>query len=256
MTFNQEDGTRRWDENAECWHRSFGERDPNRRDLLDPIILEVLGDIKGKQILDAGCGDGYLSRKLARRGASVTGVEISSKMLAFAAEEEKREPLAIEYHCASCSSLPFLSSSSFDATVTNNVIQDMDDYHGAFTEFSRLLKPGGIYLHIMNHPCFMTPVWGWVKDDQGKKLYRKVDHYFQRGPFLCPWGPSSGMQPTVYWHRTLADIVNRLISCGFVIKRIMEPEAPECWKTEHPGRMDSARIPDFLILVCEKMAGR
>jgi len=79
MTFNQEDGTRRWDDNAECWHRSFGERDPNRRDLLDPIILEVLGNIKGKQILDAGCGDGYLSRKLARRGASVTGVEISHR---------------------------------------------------------------------------------------------------------------------------------------------------------------------------------
>jgi hypothetical protein len=64
------------------------------------------------------------------------------------------------------------------------------------------------------------------------------------------------MQPTVYWHRTLADIVNRLISCQFRISRIIEPEAPVCWKEEHPERMDGARIPDFLILVCEKMAGR
>lgn len=256
MTFNQEDGTRCWDDNAENWHRFYGENDLNRCDLLDPIILEVLRDVKGKRIMDAGCGDGYLSRKLAKLGASVTGVEISYKMLSFAVEEQKRTPLAIDYHCASCSSLPFLSASTFDVIVTNNVIQDMADYQDAFREFSRLLKSGGMYLHIMNHPCFMTPVWGWERDDDGKKLYRKVDHYFKRGPFLCPWGPKSCMQPTVYWHRTLGDIMNELISCEFRINRVIEPEAPECWKAEHPERMDGSRIPDFLILVCERTTSR
>jgi len=52
-----------------------GENDLNRCDLLDPVILQILEDVKGKTILDAGCGDGYLSRKLARLGASVTGVD-------------------------------------------------------------------------------------------------------------------------------------------------------------------------------------
>jgi 2-polyprenyl-3-methyl-5-hydroxy-6-metoxy-1,4-benzoquinol methylase len=148
MTFSQEDGTKRWDNNAEQWHRLLGENDLNRRDLLDPIILQVLGDIKGKQILDAGCGDGYLCRKLARLGASITGVELSKKMLGFALEEQKRVPLTISYHHGNCSSLPFLIASNFDAIVTNNVIQDMVDYQGAFREFSRLLRPGGTYLHI------------------------------------------------------------------------------------------------------------
>ena len=73
---------------------------------------------------------------------------------------------------------------------------------------------GGTYLHIANHPCFMTPVWGWVRDEEGRRLHRKVDHYFQRGPFLCPWGAKSGMEPTVYWHRTLGDIMNQLIRWG------------------------------------------
>jgi ubiquinone/menaquinone biosynthesis C-methylase UbiE len=252
MRFYQNDGTERWDNNAEQWHRSFGEKDLNRRDLLDPLILQILGDVRGKQILDAGCGDGYLCRRLASLGATITGVEISQKMLGFALEEQKRAPLAINYHQADCSSLPFIMGSTFDAVVTNNVIQDMDDYHGAFREFSRLVKPGGIYLHIENHPCFMTPVWGWARGDNGEKLYRKVDYYFKRGPFLCPWGPGSGMQPTVYWHRTLGDIVNELISCEFHIKRLIEPEPPESWKTAHNERMDGARIPDFIVLVCEK----
>ena len=77
MNLDQNQGTRIWDRNAEEWHRSYGERDPNRGDLLDPLILDLLGEVKGKRILDAGCGDGYLSRKLARLGAKVTGVEIS-----------------------------------------------------------------------------------------------------------------------------------------------------------------------------------
>lgn len=256
MTLSQEDGTKCWDNNAEQWHRLFGENDPNRRDLLDPIILQVLGDVLGRRILDAGCGDGYLSRKLARLGASITGIEISQKMLGFAIKEQNKEPLTISYHRANCSALPFLLASTFDAVVTNNVIQDMADYQGAFREFSRLLKPDGTYLHIANHPCFMTPVWGWVRDDSGKRLYRKVDYYFKRGPFLCQWGPSSGMQPTVYWHRTLGDTMNELISCGFRIERVIEPEPPESWKIEHFDRMDGARIPDFLVLVCKRTDNR
>lgn len=254
MTFGQDDGTKRWDDNAEQWHKSFGENDLNRRDILDPLILEIVGDVKGKTILDAGCGDGYLCRKLARLGASVTGVELSKKMLWFAIEELETAPLTISYHNASCSSLPFLMASTFDFVVTNNVIQDMADFKGAFKEFSRLLKPGGIYLHIANHPCFMTPVWGWVRDDKGERLYRKVDYYFKRGPFLCPWGPRSGMEPTVYWHRTLGDIMNELLSCGFSIRKVIEPEPPEVWKHEHQERMDGARIPDFLVFVCDKTA--
>jgi ubiquinone/menaquinone biosynthesis C-methylase UbiE len=252
MTFDQNDSIQRWDNNAETWHRSFGEKDLNRRDLLDPIILQVLGDVKGKHVLDAGCGDGYLSRKLARLGAVVTGVECSQKMLDFAIDEEKKEPLKINYNQADCSSLPFLSACTFDIVVTNNVIQDVANYQEAFKEFSRLLKSGGIYLHIENHPCFMTPVFGWVRNDKGEKLYRKVDQYFKRGPFLTPWGRNSGMEPTVYWHRTLGDLMNSLIAHDFRISQVIEPEPPASWVTNHPEMMDAGRIPDFIVLVCRK----
>jgi ubiquinone/menaquinone biosynthesis C-methylase UbiE len=251
MTFNQKDGTERWDNNAESWHRLYGEKDPNRCDLLDPIILEVLGDIKNKKVLDAGCGDGYLSRKLAKLGAKVTGVEISQKMLDYALKEQKQNRSPINYNQADCTSMAFLPDKSFDIVITNNVIQDVAEYHSAFKEFSRVLKPGGTYLHIENHPCFATPVWGWVKDEKGIKLYKKVDHYFKRGPFLMLWDARNGIE-SVYWHRTLGDIMNSIIENGFSIRRVIEPEPPEIWKTTHPNFMDSARIPDFIVIVCQK----
>jgi len=252
MTFTQHDGTERWDRNAEQWHRNYGENDPSRRHLLDPIIMEVLGDVSGKRILDAGCGDGYLSRKLARLGAVLTGVEFSPAMLAYALEEHSRDNFPVTYYHGDITSMPFLTGGSFDVVVTNNVIQDVADYQAVFREFNRVLKAGGIYLHIENHPCYITPVFGWVRDGSGNKLYRKVDRYFERGPFLTPWGPKSGMEPSVYWHRTLGDIMNYLISTGFRIMRVIEPEPTESAREACPSLVDNNRVPDFLVLVCRR----
>lgn len=112
MPYTQDDSTDSWNRNADIWHQNFGRNDPNRRDLLDPIILDALGDVGGKRILDAGCGDGYLSRKLAELGAVVTAVEASSQMLAFALAEEECEPMSITYHNGDIAHLPFLADRS------------------------------------------------------------------------------------------------------------------------------------------------
>lgn len=253
IDYRQSDGTERWDRNAASWHQFFGANDPSRKYLLDPIILQVLGDVSGKRVLDAGCGEGYLCRKLAKLGAIVTGVELSPKMLSFALDEQEREPLDITYHHASISSLPFLADRSFDIIITNNVIQDVEDYQAAFSEFSRLLRPGGTYLHIANHPCFMTPGWGWERDATGQRLHWKIDHYFRRGPFTTPWRPETGMEPTIYWHRTLGDIINSLIAHGFHIRQLIEPEPPESLRNLNPQAYESdSRKPDFLVIVCRQ----
>ena len=251
MTYTQSDATERWNQNADAWHRVMGEHDPNRKDLLDPLILRLLGDLPGKEVLDAGCGDGYLARKLARLGATVTGVEAARSMLAFALEEQQQEPLSITYNLGDVTSMPFLADRRFDVVVTNNVIQDVEDFQGAFREFNRVLRPGGTYLHIENHPCYSLQGTGWVRDAQGEQLYRKVDYYFNRSPFIGRWSAESGIQGIVQWHRTLGDIVNSLISAGFTIAQLIEPEPPESWR-DNPRINDAFRIPDFIALLCKK----
>lgn len=110
-----------------------------------------------------------------------------------------------------------------------------------------------MYLQIVNHPCIATPVWGWERDASGKRLYWKVDYYFKRGPFPVKWPSETGMEPTIYWHRTLGDLVEGLLSCGFRITRLIEPEPPESWLTLHPERYESdSRKPDFLVLICNR----
>ena len=251
MAFNQTEATTRWNSNAEAWHRVFGENDVNRRDLLDPLILELLGELKNQRVLDAGCGDGYLSRKLARQGASVTGVEVAEAMLKFAVADEARNSLGIVYYHGSICAMPFLPSESFDTAITNNVMQDVEDHRAAVSELARVLKPRGMYLHVINHPCFAMPGTGWVRDEKGTRLYRKVDYYFKRGPFLAEWRTAAGMEPTVTWHRTVGDVINVLIGAGLSIAQVIEPEPPESWR-DNPRINDAFRIPDFLVLVCRK----
>jgi SAM-dependent methyltransferase len=146
--------------------------------------------------------------------------------------------------------MPFFADGSFDTVITNNVIQDTEDYRGAFCEFSRLLRPGGTYIHIENHPCFATPGCGWQRDDQGTRLHWKTDFYFARDQWLVDWRTETGMEPTISWHRTLGDIINALIGFGFRIERLVEPEPPEFWKITRPEAYESdRRKPDFIVVV-------
>jgi SAM-dependent methyltransferase len=68
------------------------EGDFGRRALLNPAIFRLLGDVRGQTILDAGCGNGYLSRLLADRGGTVVGVESADVPYRYATTQERSPP--------------------------------------------------------------------------------------------------------------------------------------------------------------------
>ena len=250
----------------------FGENDaPNRRtDLLDPSDPRPLGRLSDgtrrwypfalsleSESLIAGnpAVTGTSRASFSAGGAIVTGVEAATEMLALATRLESKTQPAISYHLGSVSSMEFLADGVFDAVITNNVIQDVEKFQDAFREFNRVLRLDGEYIHVENHPCFSLSGAGWVRDAQGNRLYRKVDYYFNREPFLSQWRSDSGMEPAVTWHRTLGDIMNSLISVGFQITRVIEPEPPEFWR-DNERQNDAFRIPEFLALVCKKLGNQ
>ena len=74
-----------WDENAEQWHKDVNAGvDIYREFFTWPAFEAFIGDVSGKHILDMGCGEGNNTRKLARAGAHMSGLDVSAKMLAFA----------------------------------------------------------------------------------------------------------------------------------------------------------------------------
>ena len=142
---------------------TFGEEgDFARQHLLNPTIFALLGEVAGKQVLDAGCGQGYLCRLLTRKGASVTGVEPTEGSYRAALEREEAEPLGITYLQHDLSAFTSMQN-SFDVVIANMVFMDIPDYTAAMRNCIAALKPGGDFLFSLLHPCFEEPGSEWLR---------------------------------------------------------------------------------------------
>ncbi len=242
-----------WDGAAEWWVSRYTARgDVNREWVVDPILLDYLGNVKGLGVLDAGCGSGYLARLLAQRGARVEGVDLSRKLLAAAEVDEARDPLGIRYRSADLADLSAFASGSFDAVVSNIVLQDVRRFAEAIREIHRVLRPGGRFVFSITHPAFEAPVPGrWVKEPQDTeriedRQYLAVDRYFDR--LAVFWGVQG--HPTVAgFHRPLRDYFEALHASGFLVARLEEPVPGEGALEKHYREFaDLLRVPIFLVV--------
>lgn len=221
---------RAWDANAQRWSELTGDDgDETRRLQTDETVLALLGEVRGMRVLDAGCGTGYLARKLARSGASVTGVDVSERMIDIAREREQREPLGVAYERASIQEATTLAAESFDAAVANFVLMDTPDPEAALREMRRLVKPGGRLVAAMSHPCFACGPGDWqvAAPDSPRIEDRaafRVDNYFVRGPYRSR---SGGMEPVPGFHRPLRDWWKLFRGAGWRVEEVEEPSITE-----------------------------
>jgi SAM-dependent methyltransferase len=253
-TYDSAEAIRRWNLHARQLLQLADfdpeEGDPHRIVLLNPALFTLLPDVQGKRVLDAGCGEGYLCRKLARLGAHVTGVDYSVEMLAMA--RERTDPaLGIRYLHGNCEHMDFLDPGSFDLVVSNMVLMDLADYEAALSSMHRALVDDGILLLSICHPCFTTPDCGWVKDDEGYKLYWKVDRYFIEGAYEQPVPPDAE-EGLILFHRTLSTYLRTLLRMGFTLVDVIEPKPAEEMLAQYPHFRDDVRMSHFIIFKLQK----
>jgi len=105
-------------------------------------VLDTLGPLEGKRVLDAGCGDGAYALEAARRGAAVTGVDLSEDMLAAARKKSADRGIAVDWRQADIQTLPY-PDASFDLAIAITLLCLVPDPRRAVRELSRVLAPGG-----------------------------------------------------------------------------------------------------------------
>ncbi len=225
-----------WNANAEDWHRQVGqEGDLNRRLNSDPVLWSFLGDVRGLTVFDAGCGTGYLSRKLAMAGARVIAVEAADRMIAVA-ERETGASLDVTYRVDSCSELASVADSSIDRIVSNYVLMDLPDLDGAMQAFHRVLKPGGIAVMVFSHSCFPLSQSDEI-DAEGAISLRWTDSYFEDRRVDDPaW--SHFTNRFMWFHRPLRQYWRPFRDAGLAIDDFDEPSPREPF----PSGVDQARI--------------
>jgi ubiquinone/menaquinone biosynthesis C-methylase UbiE len=211
-----------WNRVASDWDTQVGgDGDENRLLNSDPVLWRFAGDVKGLDVIDAGCGTGYLSRKFAERGASVVGIDVSPKMIEIA---RKRVP-GIEFSVDSCSELGTVANSSVDLVVANYVLMDTPDLEGTMRSFYRVLRPGGHAVLVFSHPCFpqglahAAPVPGstqYVWDFSYFEATKRVDP---------PWGHFES--EFIWFHRPLSQYFKAFKRAGFDVAEFEEPRISE-----------------------------
>lgn len=224
MSHGDEEAVREfWDDVASDWRIQVGrEGDVNRRLNSDPVLWSLLGDVAGRRILDAGCGTGYLSRKLSDRGALVTGVDLSAGMIDIA----RADYPDLDFRRESISELPSIEDSAFDAVVSNYVLMDLPDLDGALAALYRVLRPGGIAVLIFSHPCF--PQGRRSESDGGSRATYTWDFpYFEE--LQCvdpPW--KHFRREFIWYHRPLSGYWKAFAAAGFAVDAFEEPRvSPE-----------------------------
>lgn len=219
-----------WDAQSAWYDRLVGEDGSDyHREVLLPGTMELLGNIKGKRILDLGCGQGVLCRLLSTAGATVVGIDLARSLIERARQYEKparSRHIPIDYRVADACRLPAeLRGGDFDAAVSVLAAGNMQDLPGLFEGAAAAVRPGGCFVVIVMHPCFRIPRQSrWEFDEEQKLLFRRVDRYL--GPLSIPILTHPGKQGdtsyTIMFHRPIQDLIGAATPSGWMLDCLEE----------------------------------
>ncbi|MFT4308173.1 MAG: class I SAM-dependent methyltransferase [Candidatus Woesearchaeota archaeon] len=227
----------------DSYAREFSEQRASaslNRLIEEPVVHELVGDVRGVRALDAGCGDGSYARWLAERGARVVALDASGELISIAREKNSHELIEYRVHDLS-EPLPF-EDASFGFVLSTLVTEYIEDLGILFSECSRVLAGGGVLILSCDHPLLS----GIVKNEHGERV---LSDYFARKPRAYSW---FGRSIEVYSH-TLEDLVRSLIDAGFSIDDVCEPRPVHEAREQNPSLFERAdRIPTILVIRASK----
>jgi SAM-dependent methyltransferase len=194
--------------------------DENLRDFTvtwgTGALERLLGQGPG-HCLDLGCGTGLHFNTLLELGWHVTGVDVSSDQLRLAAGRTNER---VQVMRADAAALPF-GDKSFDAVASVFVHTDFDDYAAALGESARVLRPGGRFVHVGLHPCFVGPFSRYRGPDEPPEMhpgYRETDWTTDRP------GLAEGLRRLVgARHLPLAELLDHAVTAGLTLEHFEEP---------------------------------
>jgi len=207
----------------------------------------LLPDLRGKRLLDLGCGFGWHCRYAREQGARfVVGVDLSEKMLARAKADT--DDSAVEYRRCAIEDVDF-HAEQFDVVISSLALHYVGSFDVVCRNVSRWLTTGGAFVFSVEHPVFTAiAAQQWCHGPAGERLHWPIDDYQQEGPRHTKWMSDD----VIKYHRTTATYVNTVIHSGFQITKLLEPAPTTEMLVQRPEWNDECRRPMFVLLSAAK----
>ncbi|WP_339228061.1 methyltransferase domain-containing protein [Oceanobacillus sp. FSL K6-2867] len=215
-----------------------------------PAIKSLMPDLTDKRVLDLGCGTGHFAAYCVENGAaSVLGIDISRNMI----EEAKKRNIhqKIEYICSPIEDVD-LPNKTFDIVISSLAVHYIENYSKLIQKINRVLNENGQFVFSTEHP-FITArkeMNNWVLNENGEKLHWALDNYQEEGRRDHTWY----VDGVVVYHRTISTLINTLISNGFVVERLIEPQAMSEGLEKMPKLINEKRRSSFILLRSKKVS--
>jgi ubiquinone/menaquinone biosynthesis C-methylase UbiE len=193
--------------------------DPYQTQITDPALLGAIGDVTGLHVLDAGCGEGYMARKLDALGAAnVIGIDTCRAFIDAAIEVST--PRCRFIH-ADVAEIP-LPTGYIDLVVVNRLPHGLVNPGQRYVEFARLLRPGGRMVIVGQHPCFYSSRAERSVLSGGDF---SVDDYFDGRVVEQHFNVASKVSPAASVQKlySLEQYIGMITGVGFMITSIREP---------------------------------
>lgn len=197
-----------------------------------PAMIDVIWDVSGMRVIDAGCAGGYYAAALSSRAASVIALDASPEMVGIV--EEKRLPNVHALRHDLSEPLSWVADASIDLIVSSLAMHYLEKWEPTLREFHRVLVPGGRFVMSVHHPAMTDPL---------------VDNYFEVQRVTDTWTIDGVKRDVSFYHRPLSSIVNELTDAGFPVRRVIEPHLEERADASVEEHRLATR-PWFLIVEC------
>ena len=230
------------------------------RNSLTDLEIELLGDVRGRDLLHLQCHFGQDTLSLARMGAAVTGLDLSDVAIEKARELTDRCGLKAQWIRANVLDLQPALEKKFDIVFTSyGTIGWLPDLKGWAANIHRYLKPGGRFVFVEFHPVI------WMFDNE----FKRIEHsYFNRRPIVeMQKGSYADKDAPIEmeahgWNHSLADVIGALLAAGLRLDRFTELDGSphDCFAGTVKGsdglhRINgfAGKLPIVYALVCSKI---
>ena len=179
--------------------------------------LKLLGKLKGKYVLEIGCGGAQCGIAMAKQGAKVIGMDISEQQLKFAKALAEKNKVKIKFYQGDIRKLPQIKSNSQDLVFTAWALLYVDDLKSCFNEVYRVLKKNGTFVAAFPHPFYSK---------LDIKTLKLKESYFKTGKYenIEIW-PDKSRHKFVCYHHTISELTNLFLDTGFSIEKMIEPDS-------------------------------